>query len=98
MLSELEAKRKAIKATKYCYVLTRADLGTSDDFIRLERIFVKGCGEEIRLAWWKNGRQGLRPADINADQWVTLFSKALEVGVFSPQEMQGMQSALSGRQ
>ena len=60
-MNETEAKAKALKETEYCYVLAQAWEGPIGDSVCLERIFVKGSGEEIRLAWWKNGNQATRP-------------------------------------
>jgi hypothetical protein len=54
----------------------------------------KGGCEEIRLAWWNNGNQAMRPADINAPDWVPLFEKAILAGVFTEAEKFGMLKAL----
>jgi hypothetical protein len=64
------------------------------DSICLERIFTKGNCEEIRLAWWKDGNQTMRPADIDAVNWVSLFTKAVQQGVFTADEQLGMVRAL----
>ena len=68
--------------------------GTPNDSICLERIFVKGGCEEVRLAWWKDGNQTARPADIDAPSWVPLFTSALKQGVFTAEEQLGMLKAL----
>lgn len=47
---------------------------------------------KIRLAWWKDGKQAMRPADINAPDWVPLFAAAIEAGVFTEAEQLGMDS------
>jgi hypothetical protein len=60
----------------------------------LERIFVKGGGPEIRLAWRKGGKQVVRPADLDTPEWVPLFRKALKKGVFTAEEQLGMLKAL----
>ncbi len=93
-MTEDEAKLKAIKETKYCYVLACAWEGVSNDSICLERIFTKGHCEEIRLAWWKNGKQAMRPADIDAPDWVQLFATAIKAGVFTESEQLHMLKAL----
>jgi hypothetical protein len=60
----------------------------------LERIYVKGGSEEIRLAWWKDGRLTNRPADLDTPEWVPLFAKALKQDVFTAEEKLGMLKAL----
>lgn len=90
MITEAEAKAQAVKETDYCYVLACAWEGKENDSICLERIFTKGRCEEIRLAWWKDGMQITRPADIDAVNWVALFSKAVQKGVFNDSEKLGM--------
>jgi hypothetical protein len=61
----------------------------------LERIYTKDRRvEEIRLAWWKDGKQANRPADIDAPEWVPLFKQALKEGVFTAEEQIGMLKAL----
>lgn len=94
MITEAEAKDRAIKTTDYCYVLACAWAGQENDSICLERIFTRGGCEEIRLAWWKDGNQTTRPADIDAVDWVPLFSKAVIAGVFNDSEKLGMLKAL----
>lgn len=94
MLTEVEARNKAVKKTKYCYVLAIAWEGEPKNSVCLERIFVRGGEEEIRLAWWKNGRQGTRPADIEARDWLTLFARAIKEGVFTDGEQLGMLNTL----
>lgn len=90
-MNELEAKSRAIKKTGYCYILACAWSGKKYDSICLERIFTKDHGvEEIRLAWWKAGKQVVRPADIDTPEWVPLFKKALKEGVFTADEQLGM--------
>lgn len=93
-MTEAEARSRAVKETEYCYVLACAWEGKENDSICLERIFTKGGCEEIRLAWWKDGKQTTRPADIDAVNWVPLFSKAVEKGVFIDSEKLGMLKAL----
>jgi hypothetical protein len=93
-MTEQEAKSRATKETPYCYVLASAWSGAANDSICLERIYVKGGCEEIRLAWWKDGKQATRPADIDAPDWVPLFTKALKQGVFTAEEQLGMLKAL----
>ncbi len=93
-MTEDEAKTRAIKETGYCYVLACAWEGVENDSICLERIFTKGRCEEIRLAWWKDGKQTMRPADIDAVDWVPLFSKAVQEGVFTDTEKLGLLKAL----
>jgi hypothetical protein len=93
-VNESEAKSKAIKTTEYCHVVAQAWEGVVGDSVCLERIFVKGGCEEIRLAWWKNGNQTNRPADINAIDWVPLFSAAVRESVFTDREQLGMLKAL----
>ncbi|MDD1620164.1 MAG: hypothetical protein LUQ11_01690 [Methylococcaceae bacterium] len=93
-MTEDEAKLRAIKETDYCYVLARAWEGKANDSICLERIFTKGGCEEIRLAWWKDGKQTMRPADINSPDWVPLFQKAIKQGVFTAEEQLGMLKSL----
>jgi len=93
-MTEQEAKSRAIKETRYCYVLACAWSGSENDSICLERIYVKGGCEEIRLAWWKNGKQANRPADIDAPNWVPLFTKALQQGVFTAEEQLALLKAL----
>ena len=93
-MTEDEAKAKAIKETEYCYVLACAWEGKANDSICLERIFTKGRCEEIRLAWWKDGKQTMRPADIDAPDWIPLFAKAIKAGVFTDAEQLGMLRAI----
>jgi len=93
-LTEDQARQVAIKETDYCYVLAIAWESEPNDSICLERIFTKGGCEEIRMAWWKDGKQAVRPPDIDADAWVSLFSKALSQGVFNNSEQLGMIKAL----
>ena len=93
-MNEVEARAIAIKETDYCYVLACAWEGEENNSICLERIFTKGKCEEIRLAWWKDGRQATRPADIDAVDWVPLFRNAVEKGVFNSDEKLGMLKAL----
>lgn len=64
-MTEQEAKSRAIKETDYCYVLACAWSGVPNDSICLERIYVKDGGEEIRLAWWKDGNQVNGPAGLD---------------------------------
>jgi hypothetical protein len=94
LITEAEARVLAVKETDYCYVLARAWEGKENDSICLERIFTKGKCEEIRLAWWKDGNQVTRPADIDAVNWVSLFAKAVREGVFNDGEKLGMLKAL----
>jgi hypothetical protein len=90
-----EAAAMAIKETDYCYVLAGAWDGAPGDGITLERIFTKENNvEEIRLAWWQNGMQALRPADLDAPDWIPLFAKALKAGVLTDAEKLGMLKAL----
>jgi len=91
---ESEAKSAAIKETEYCYVLACAWEADEKDSICLERIFTKGGCEEIRLARWKDGKQMMRPADLNAVDWVPLFKRAVEKNVFSDKEKLGMLTAI----
>ena len=93
-MTEEEAKRIAIKSTDYCHVIAIAWEDMPNDSVCLERIFVKGGSEEIRLAWWTNGNQATRPADIDAVDWVPLFTKALAAEVFTAEEKLGMVKAL----
>lgn len=93
-MNEVEARAIAIKETDYCYVLACAWEGEENNSICLEQIFTKGKCEEIRLAWWKDGRQATRPADIDAVDWVSLFRNAVEKGVFNSDEKLGMLKAL----
>ena len=93
-----EAKARAIKETNYCYVLACVWEGKENDSVCLERIFTKERGEEeIRLAWWKSGRLATRPADIEAANWVILFEKAVQQGVFTDTEKSGMIAALQSK-
>jgi hypothetical protein len=94
-MTEAEAKAQKTKETDYCYVLCSAWSGKENDSICLERIFVKQTSsEEIRLAWWKNGNITTRPADLDAIDWVPLFTKAIQQGVFTDTEKLGMLKAL----
>ena len=93
-MTEDEAKAKAVKETDYCYVLAQAWSGSNKDGICLERIFTKGHGEEIRLAWWQGGKQTMRPADIDAPDWCPLFATAIASGVFTEAEQLAMIKAL----
>lgn len=95
-MTEQEASNVAIIETDYCYVLARVWEGVPNNSVCLERIFTKGRCEEIRLAWWKNGRQAMRPADIDAPDWVPLFAAALKANVFTEKEQLGMLKALLG--
>jgi hypothetical protein len=94
LITEAEARTIAIKETEYCYILACAWEGKEKDSVCLERIFTKGRCEEIRLAWWKDGKQTVRPADIDAVNWVGLFAKAVRQGVFNDAEKLGMIKAL----
>jgi hypothetical protein len=94
LISEAEAKSLALKETEYCYVLACAWEGEENNSICLERKFTKGRCEEIRLAWWKDGKQTMRPADIDAVDWVPSFARAIEKRVFTDTEQLGMLKAL----
>jgi len=94
MISEDYAKKHAIKTTKYCYVLACAWEGKPKDSICLERIFVKGGQEEIRLAWWNKGKQAPRPADVDAINWTNLFKNAIIQNVFNDTEKMEMLKAI----
>ena len=91
---EADAKVIAIKETDYCYVLACAWEGEVNNSVCLERIFTKNGCEEIRMAWWKDGRQTMRPADLDAVDWVPLFSKAIQQGIFTADERLGMLKAI----
>lgn len=94
-MTEAEARNQSIKETDYCLVLRAAWSGKANDSICLERIFVKETSsEEIRLAWWKDGRITPRPADLDAIDWVPLFTGAVQQGVFTDAEKLGMVKAL----
>ena len=93
-MTQQEAQSQAVKETDYCYVLACVWEGAVNDSICLERIYVKGGGEEVRLAWWKGGKQTMRPADIDAPSWVPLFASAVKQGVFTAAEQLGMLKAL----
>ena len=94
-MNEEEARNNAIKETNYCYTLNIVWSGEERNSICLERIYTKGHQqEEIRLAWWNNGRLMKRPADIDAVDWVCLFREALNAGVFNEAEQLGMIKAL----
>ncbi len=95
-MTEQEAKAKCIKETEYCYVLACAWSGDPHASISLERIFTKGRCEEIRLAWWKDGKIVPRPADLDAVDWVPLFQAAISEGVFTDTEKLGMLKAMLG--
>lgn len=93
-MTEEQAREAAIKETDYCYVLATAWEGQENNSVCLERIFTKGRCEEIRMAWWNNGKQIPRPADLDAPEWVPLFSAAVAAGVFTSDEQLGMLKAL----
>lgn len=93
-MNEEEARKVAIKETDYCYVLAIAWEGEENNSVCLERIFTKGRCEEIRLAWWNNGNQAMRPADIDVVDWNRLFSVAVKENVFNDSEKLGMLKAL----
>lgn len=93
-MTEEEAKILAKKETDYCYVLAQAWQGPEKNSICLERIYTKGGCEEIRLAWWKDGKQTMRPADIDTPDWVPLFENGIREGVFTAEEQLGMLKAL----
>lgn len=93
-MDESAARKMAIQETEYCYLLARAWDSEEKNSICLERIFTKGGREEIRMAWWKNGQFQTRPADIDAVNWVRLFSNALNEGVFTADEQLGMLKSL----
>jgi len=90
-MTDTEAKSRAIKETNYCYVLAQAKIDyANNNSIYLERIFTKGGCEEIRLAWWSGGKLAPRPADIDAVDWVALFTDAVRNGVFTAEEQLDM--------
>jgi len=94
-MNEAEAKLLAKKETDYCYVLAQAKyFYGQDNYICLERIFTKGGCEEIRLSWWNKGKMAPRPADIDAVDWVALFTAAIKAGVFTAEEQLGMVRAI----
>lgn len=77
--------------TKYQIPIASAWSGDKSEGIVLERIQTKETGmEEIRLAWWRNGYQCRRPADVDACEWPDLFRKAVENGVFNRDELREM--------
>ena len=95
-MTEAQAKSQAIKETDHCYVLAQSKVFYGqDNYTCLERIFTKGGCEEIRLAWWKNGKQVHRPAKVNAVvDWGKLFTDAVNKGVFTAEDPLGMIKAL----
>lgn len=94
-MTEEQAKTNSIKETPYCYVLAQAWANEPHNSICLERIFTKEHStEEIRLAWWSDGKQIPRPADLDAIDWVPLFASAISEGVFNNSEQLGMLKAL----
>ncbi len=96
-MTEEEARTNAIYETCYCYGLAVAWSGEEKKSICLERIYTKEHQqEEIRLAWWNDGRFQPRPADIDAVNWVSLFREAINEGVFNQAEQLDMIRALLG--
>lgn len=84
-----------LKETDYQKPIASAWWRNKNEGIVLERIRTKERGvEEIRLAWWKDGRMIPRPADLDAVDWVPLFREAIRNGVFTAEEQLGMLRAL----
>jgi hypothetical protein len=55
---------------------------------RVERLFVKGYGqEEIRFSWWKDGKMMTRPLDLPEEDFVALIREGVAQGVFSPETL-----------
>jgi hypothetical protein len=75
------------------YSQARGQVNPTSQFA-LSAFSPKGGCEEIRLAWWKGGRQMMRPADLDAPDWVPLFAAAVQADVFTDQEKLGMLRAL----
>jgi hypothetical protein len=72
------------------------ELATVDDGgCRIERLLVKSSNtEEIRFSWWKDGRMMMRPLDLPEDQLLRLFQAAIKGGVFTPDFLLSLHSAL----
>ncbi len=51
---------------------------------RVERLYVKEQGQvEIRFSWWKNGNIVPRALDLSENDWLALFRRGLDAGVFT---------------
>ena len=58
--------------------------GDSGHEARLERLLVKGSGEEeIRLSWWKDGRFMRAPLDLPEADLLQLLVEGVHQGVLS---------------
>lgn len=77
-----------IRETPYCETLAEAWTGEVKNSICLQRILVKEHDrEEIRMAWWSNGLQVPRPADLETDVFAKLLSAAIKQHVFKTSEL-----------
>ena len=74
-----------LRETPYAKELARAvRTYSAGNEIRLERLFVKGKGqEEIRLSWWRDGRMMQRPADLPEEDLVEIVARGLRRGVLT---------------
>lgn len=74
-----------IRETGYAKCIKEANLDFGDgNLMKAEKLFIKNCQqEELRFSWWVNGQFRVRPVDLPGKEWIKLFAKAKEEGVFS---------------
>jgi hypothetical protein len=85
-----------MRETAYATERASAEIGNC----RIERIFVKaedeGRGqEEIRFAWWPDGRMANRPLDLPEPQLLELMAEAIKRDVFTESFLQGSTKLLA---
>ena len=81
-----------MRDTEYATELATAEVRDC----RIERIYVKGEGQdEIRFAWWPDGRMANRPLDVPEDMLLELIHEAVQKGVFSEKFLRGLLGVLA---
>jgi hypothetical protein len=86
--------KEALRDTDYATEIATAKLTIEDaqeenEEARIERLDVKGRGEdgrgeeEIRFSWWREGRMLPRPLDLTEDQLLELLRVAIDKNVFT---------------
>lgn len=80
-----------LRDTPYARELATAEIGEH----RIERLLVKGSGEEeIRFSWWEGGQLRMRPLDLPEKELLPLLREAIVKGVFTEGFLRDLQAAL----
>ena len=76
-----------MRDTPYATEIASADINDC----RIERIYVKEHDQdEIRFAWWPDGRMANRPLDLPETELLMLLETAIANRVFSDEFLQGL--------